>query len=326
MIFMYLSATFANKAANIIINLIHLRFKLIIFHVVLNLKQLNLNPMKTRVLYPILSLLMVLITACSKDSTNVTEEDTFPVAEVEVDLQSEFIADQIDDIAEAIAADEVFSAKSETFQKPALPECVVITTTMEGGVITRVVDFGSGCALANGLEYAGKLIMLITRDFEMRKAEIVVETEGFYVNNLAVTGRKEIARTWPEAVGSGVPSSVVVTELKVEHPEGIHVEVAGTTTREWVEGYGSGTWGDNVVLIGGERTVKTFLAEVLVKTYQATITDKLRRAWACRFIVSGTMEISKNEFSASLDFGDGNCDNKALLTTASGATKEIILR
>lgn len=282
--------------------------------------------MKTKVLCAFLSMSVVLFTGCSNDSENEAEQALIPVEEVELDLQSEFISDQLDDIAEAVSADEVVGAKTDTAQKPALPECVVVTTTAEGDVIKRVVDFGGGCTLANGLEYSGKLIMLITRDHDLRKAEIVVETEEFFVNDLAVSGRKEITRSWPESLTAGIPESVVSTELRVSHPAGVHAEVSGTTTREWIEGYGSGTWGDNVVLIGGERTVNTYLNEVLVKTYQATITEKLRREWSCRFIVSGVMDISKNEFSASLDFGDGGCDNKATLTSEAGITREIVLR
>lgn len=282
--------------------------------------------MKTKMLCAFLSLSVALFTGCSDDGENEAEQALIPVEEVELDLQSEFISDQLDDIAEAVSADEVVSAKGESAEKPALPECVVVTTTAEGGLITRVVDFGAGCTLANGLEYSGKLIMLIARDHELRKAEIVVETEEFFVNDLAVTGRKEITRTWPESLTLGIPESVVSTELRIEHPAGVYAEVTGTTTREWIEGYGSGTWGDNVVLIGGDRTVKTYLNEVLVNTYQATITEKLRREWACRFIVSGVMDISKNVFSASLDFGDGNCDNKAMLTSEAGVSREIVLR
>lgn len=282
--------------------------------------------MKTNVVYSLLSLSLVLFTACSTDSDTPADQALIPVEELAVDLQAELVSHQIDDIAEAVTADELVLAKSASAQKPSLPECVVITTTAEGDVIKRIVDFGSGCMMANGLTYSGKLVMLINRDYELRMADIIVETDAFFVNDLAVIGRKEITRIWPETAMSGVPSSEVVTNLKVVHPEGVYSEVTGTLTREWIEGYGSGTWGDNVVLIGGNRMVKTYMNESLVRVFEAQITEKLRREWACRFIVSGLMNIQKGDFSFTLDYGDGNCDNKAVVTSGTGVSREIVLR
>lgn len=56
-----------------------------------------------------------------------------------------------------------------------------------------------------------------------------------------------------------------------------------------------------------------------------TITP-LRRELACRFIVSGVLEISRNDATASLDFGDGSCDAVGILTYPDGSTEEIFLR
>lgn len=282
--------------------------------------------MRTNVVNAILSLFMVTAISCTSDNDTAADQELIPVSEVEINAQAELLSDQIDDLAEAVAADEVYAAKSATLQKPALPECVMITTTTEGAVTTRVVDFGAGCTMPNGLEYSGKLIMKINRDLELRRADILVETQDFFINGLEVSGTKEITRTWPESVGVGVPSSTVLTDLRVNHPGEVYSEITGTTTREWIAGYGSGTWGDNVVLIGGDRTVKTYVNGTLVIVYEAEITEPLRREWACRFIVSGVVNLSKNQFSATLDYGDGGCDNKALLTTATGATHEIVLR
>ena len=58
----------------------------------------------------------------------------------------------------------------------------------------------------------------------------------------------------------------------------------------------------------------------------STITTNLRREYACRYIVSGVLEISRDGIKATLDFGDGTCDNKATVTDANGKTKEISLK
>jgi len=56
-------------------------------------------------------------------------------------------------------------------------------------------------------------------------------------------------------------------------------------------------------------------------------TDKpLRREMACRFIVSGVVQISKGDRQGTFDYGDGTCDNKATFTNSKDEVKEITLR
>lgn len=282
--------------------------------------------MKTKFLYPLMALSAFLWISCSDDKDDTTDSVEIPVEDIEVNAQAELLSDQIDDIAAAVVTDESASAKQITANRIELPACLTVTTTFDGDKVTKVLDFGEGCQMANGVTYSGKLWVVYTWDNEMRQANIVVETEGFGMNDLLVSGRKEIVRTWPGAEETGFPASEVSTELTVTHGSGLNATVTGTTTREWVEGYGSGNWGDNVVLIGGNRTVTTYLNDAMLYAYEVKITDKLRREWSCRFIVSGELTLSRDGFTATLNYGSGDCDNKAMLTTPSGATKQIELR
>ena len=64
----------------------------------------------------------------------------------------------------------------------------------------------------------------------------------------------------------------------------------------------------------------------LGNVYMKEITTPLRRELSCRFIVSGVLEISRNDNTASLDFGDGSCDAKGILTQPDGTESEVFLR
>ena len=64
----------------------------------------------------------------------------------------------------------------------------------------------------------------------------------------------------------------------------------------------------------------------LGNVFSKNIAVPLRREMACRFIVSGVVEISRNEIKASLDFGDGDCDATGFFTYPDGTTKEVALR
>ncbi|WP_224489590.1 hypothetical protein [Robertkochia flava] len=282
--------------------------------------------MKTRILASFMALSAVLWTSCSDEADNLTENLEIPVADIEINAQAELLSDQIDDIAASVVVDESAAAKSVISQRVELPACVTITKTANGDKVKKIIDFGNGCTLANGVAYSGQIIVEYIWNNELRQANIVVGTDNLGVNDLMITGRKEILRTWPAADQGGYPNSEVQSDLVVAHPSGLNARVTGTTTREWIAGFGTGNWADNVVLIGGNRRVQTYMNDSLLNTYEMEITDNLRREWACRFIVSGTLSLSNSLFSATLNYGDGNCDNKALLTTSSGRTKEIELR
>lgn len=264
--------------------------------------------------------------SCTADQESMIDDAQIPVPDLEVNAQAEALSDQIDDIAASVVVDESAAAKSELQNRVELPSCVTITKTTSGSQVTKVLDFGEGCQMANGVTYGGQIYVVYTWDNELRQANIVVETENLKVNDLMIAGRKEIVRSWPAPETDGVPNSVVETDLTVSHSSGLNAVVSGVTTREWIAGFGSGTWGDNVVLIGGNRNVTTFLNDQELASYQMVITDKLRREWACRFIVSGVLTVSKSDFSCTLNYGEGQCDNKALITTSGGRSKEIQLK
>jgi len=47
---------------------------------------------------------------------------------------------------------------------------------------------------------------------------------------------------------------------------------------------------------------------------------------ACKFIVSGIIEYTKGELTSSLNFGNGSCDDIAVLTDSDGVETEITLK
>lgn len=282
--------------------------------------------MKTKIFYPVMAFMAIAWVSCTEENENILEGVEIPVPDIEVTAQAEALSDQIDDIAASVVVDEFSSGKGIAMERIDLPSCITITKEISGNQVYKVLNFGQGCQMANGVTYSGEIHVLYTWDSELRQANIVVETAGLSVNDLMITGRKEIVRTWPAQGSDDVPVSEVQTELTVSHSSGLNAVVNGVTTREWIAGFGSGNWGDNIVLIGGNRTVATYLNDNRIASYQMEITQKLRREWACRFIVSGELTVSKENFSATMNYGDGQCDNKAVVTTSGGRSKEIQLR
>jgi hypothetical protein len=157
-------------------------------------------------------------------------------------------------------------------------------------------------------------------DRDARSVTITKTFQNFSFNDVTVTGKNIIVKTWRNSDGN--IQSVKTIAVTLKWLDGKTAERTGIKTREWVEGKGTRTWGDNVFLITGNVTTTfengtVFTSEIIVP---------LRREMACRFIVSGVVEISKGNRQGTLDYGDGTCDNKATFTPLEGVVKEITLR
>ncbi|MDH3381976.1 MAG: hypothetical protein OEL54_04685, partial [Flavobacteriaceae bacterium] len=82
-----------------------------------------------------------------------------------------------------------------------------------------------------------------------------------------------------------------------------------------------GFWGDNIFLITGNWTTVFKNGSV----HKGEIMIPLRREMACKFIVSGTIKVQRDERYGTIDFGDGECDAFATFTNDNGDVKDIIL-
>ncbi len=265
--------------------------------------------------------------ACDKDESTdsvedqLAQEETFETAELQASDESEMISEEIMNIGEEVyATDEILSTSKGSYHSDFLPDCVTITTVITSTTKEKTIDFGDGCELPNGNFLSGIIYLSYEKDMDLAQKTLSLSLENFTFNGVAVEGGASILRMRSNEDGN--PQSEAEAEFSAEWPDGSTASFTGNRTREWIEGYGSGIWGDNVFLITGMGTWTGPQGNVFVKE----VIEPLRRELACRFIVSGVLEISRNEETASLDFGDGSCDAVGLLTLPSGETKEVFLR
>lgn len=250
----------------------------------------------------------------------ITEEETVALVE------SDDISDEVDNILEDILVEDFYTTSSkdeagkDSETQRVIPECMIRTVVKEGNTKTVTVDFGDGCEIAFGHVLSGKVIMSYVYDLEVKTVTITNTFDGFTFNEVLIEGENVIVRAKENENGN--PQSVKTINVKHTWPDDEFVTRTGTRTREWVEGFDTKTWGDNVFLITGNKAT-TFKNGTVCNS---EIIEPLRREMACRFIVSGILEISKGDKNGTLNFGDGSCDNKAVFTNIAGETKEITLR
>ena len=265
----------------------------------------------------------LLFISCEKEESPevINEEQTFEVAELQASDESELISEEVLNIGEDVFATHQIAATAKgDYRSDYLPDCVTITTVVTSTSVEKTIDFGEGCELPNGNILSGIIFLSFEKDMELATHTLALALENFTFNSVAVEGSASIVRM--RANENGNPQADASASYNATWPDGSTASFTGNRTREWIEGYGTGFWGDNVFLISGKGTFTGKMGNVFVKE---TISP-LRRELACRFIVSGVLEISRNDLTASLDFGDGSCDAKGMLTYPNGETEEIFLR
>jgi hypothetical protein len=264
----------------------------------------------------------VVISSCNKDTSDevIVDQENFDVQELKASDEAEMITEEVLNVGEDVYAADELSFSNKGYTSDFLPDCVTITTVITSTSKEKTIDFGDGCELPNGNVLSGIIYLSYLKDTDVPMNTLSMSLENFTFNGVSVEGSASVDRV--RSNENGNPQADASASFNAAWPDGSTASFTGNRTREWIEGYGSGFWGDNVFLISGSATYTGPLGNVFMKE---TITP-LRRELACRFIVSGVLEISRNDATASLDFGDGSCDAVGILTYPDGSTKEIFLR
>lgn len=279
------------------------------------------NSRKAKFTGIILSAIMVLISCDKEETQNVSEEGVINVSALKVSDEADLIAEDVINIGEEVyATDEIRFISKSNYISDYLPDCVMITTVLTSTSKEKTIDFGEGCELRNGNILSGIIHLSYLKDMEIATKTLSMSLENFTFNGVSVVGMASVVRMRSNEMGN--PQSDAELNFEGNWPDGTSANFTANRTREWIEGFGSGFWGDNVFLISGKGTYSGKSDTIFMKE---TIVP-LRRELSCRFIVSGVLEITRNDATASLDFGDGSCDANGILTHPNGETEEILLR
>ena len=268
--------------------------------------------------------LLLMFVSCSKDSSNeeeLTTAEVMSATELQFSDETDMITEEIMSIAEDVYATEEIAATSKgNYSSDYLPDCVTVSVVLNQGMREVTLDFGEGCELPTGNLVSGKVNLSYVLDLEAASNSVELTLEDFTFNDVLVEGDATIVRV--RSNESGNPQGTANATFVATWPNGDTASFTGTRTREWIEGFGTGFWGDNVFLITGKRTYISRAGNEFVKE----VITPLRRELSCRFIVSGVLDISRLGNTARLDFGDGSCDAKGTLTYADGTEEEVYLR
>ena len=267
--------------------------------------------------------LMVLgltFTSCSDN-----DESSDPQNQVEdtIEVQRSAEIDQVDNILGDLIIDayEVQEASivDRNANASAIPDCVTITVIAQQGYRQVTLDFGTEGCFVQGHILKGQIVFDYTRDPEAQQITINYNLVDFYFDAKQVIGSRSILKELSNENGN--PQFTHSLNVTVIWPNGVQASREGTRIREWVEGFGSGVFSDNVFEITGDWTA-TFV-NGNVHTYEVIV--PLRREVICAYFVSGSFDVQRTNFGGIFDFGDGACDNQATFTFNNGQEIDITL-
>lgn len=261
---------------------------------------------------------VTLFTACSEEEPAVDITNSQEITEMSRASEMDAIDVSLGDLViNAFEAQEASSGRNA--YNANLPECVVITAVVQQNAVTVNINFGTDGCLVNGNLIRGEIDMSYTRDPEAMQILINYTLVDFYFNNKSIEATRTILRE--RFNENGNPQFTHSLDITVTWPNGLQASRSGEKVREWIEGFGSGTFSDNVFLISGFWNASF----VNGNTHNYEVIAALRREIGCPHFVSGAIEVARTNFGGVLDYGDGACDAEASFTFNNGVVIPIAL-
>ncbi|OWP85152.1 hypothetical protein BWK59_01480 [Flavobacterium davisii] len=259
-----------------------------------------------------------LLISCNKDENEnlytpeITKDDMS--ASVKTDA---FVEDLSTVVLEQLG--ELNLAARMTSTERQTPSCATVSITPQapytsGQTISKTIDFGStGCSMPNGNALKGKIIIKFTYQPKATSHTITYTFENFSHNNVKVEGTRTITIT--RGTSAANPNEHLIFKidlnLTVTLENGKILKITGTKTREIIQGQNTPELSDNVYQITGNW--ETVFPSGTVRL--AKITSPLIVKSNCFYITKGIVSYRKlDKTAAVLDFGNGECDDKATLT------------
>lgn len=253
-----------------------------------------------------------------KDDDDIQIEDTSVSRN---DALAESVFESLSGIADEAYDLSTGNLKSVEDGRIYLSACASVTLDTTIFPHELIIDFGEvNCLCLDGRYRRGKIIITFTGRYRHPGTVITHGFDNYYVNDNKIDGTKVVTNMGLNA-DSNLYFNIEVVGVIHLADEGGTVSWNSSRVREWIQGANTPNRWDDIYLITG--TASGIRSNGL--TWEQEIINPLRVELACRFIVSGTVEIRPEDRPVRiLDYGNGDCDNIATLIV-NGVTYTIYL-
>jgi hypothetical protein len=213
------------------------------------------------------------------------------------------------------------SLKSTEINRIFLSDCATVTLDTVAFPRVLTIDFGDvNCLCNDGKNRRGKIIITFTGRYREPGTIITHGFENYFVNDKSVDGSKTVTNMGLNENGN-LYFNIEVTGIIQRPGDNGTFTWNASRVREWIQGSETFNRWDDIYLVTG--TANGTRPNGL--SWEREIMTPLRIELACRFIVSGTIELRPEGRPVRLlDYGSGDCDNVATVTV-NGETYTIYL-
>lgn len=266
------------------------------------------------------------LASCTKESSNLSAVDTESADLADDDAVTDAVYEDVFNTADnaTIILDQLgksLDTKSETVLSDSCPVITITRPTSNPWPKTVTIDYGSSCSGFNDNVRSGKIVIDVTAPRLEPGSKRTITFLDYYFNGIKVEGTKVLENMGYNS-SQNLLVSVKLTGGKLTLPDGTVIERTVDHLREWTAGLSTKNIWDDECLITGSAAGKNINGVA----YTTTITTPLHWIRACKFLVSGVVNIDREgKLPLSIDFGSGDCDAKAVVTQGD-ASKEILLK
>lgn len=184
---------------------------------------------------------------------------------------------------------------------------------------TVIIDYGSGCTDKFGRVKKGKLMITYSAPMTEPGAVSVTTFENFSIDDAKIDGRHVIEHLAPTT--DNFPHFSHLANRTVQYPDGTSSDEVSNKLYVQTEGGNTSQHKDDGFTIFGESTGKIYAFGFHI-LYAAKINnnDPLHNSVECEFSDKGSENSmiylgQKLLINAKVDYGDGNCNNDAIVTS-----------
>ena len=279
---------------------------------------------------------LVVFGSCKKEGSDESDsqQEFASQASSEADAESDDIFNEVFDNVMGVNTDVAFGGTGVFGQMnpgtsggtARLNSCPDVTITHLNGTdpfpVKIVMDFGTGCTSRDGRTRSGKIVTVYTNRLFYPGAKATTEFVEYTVDSIKVQGVHTITNQSEILTTNCITHKwkVTVERAKLTKPNGNYVEWNSTKTITQVEGSCTPFIAlDDIYKITGSANGKTKRGDLLI-AWNSEITEPLIKKFTCRWLVKGIIRIvrvnltTSSPWVATINYGNGDCDNKALVT------------
>lgn len=184
---------------------------------------------------------------------------------------------------------------------------------------TVTIDFGAGCLGKDGKFRKGKIITVFTGPMRIGGSKATTTFDAYKVDSIAVEGTHEVSNN---STTSTSILTIRVLNGKLTWDSGRWVKWSNTRTVTQIEGNSTPFFPlDDIYQITGAGRGENSRGN----SWAHEVIEPLVKKFTCRWISKGIVRIRFNDTVGLLNYGNGDCNNKATITI-NGVTREITLR